>query len=259
MDDVISSFKIIISKEEILRKEVEKEEGFEKFALLIDDDISYLKRCTLNSNTFDRLYELLNFEKIGDNLRNKVENTELKDKIKDFRTNILKKEINNSIKSIYADSKRILEDNKIAYWYLEKIYELAEEFDSIFTGIKKENNILEFDDVRHNAINLLYDENDDFSSIALEYQNDFVEVYTDEYQDTNYVQEKILVAVSGNKNRFMVGDIKQSIYKFIQARPELFNEKYDSYNKDESDENVKIILAENFRSKKRRRTIRADF
>lgn len=250
MDDVISSFKIIISKEEILRKEVEKEEGFEKFISLIDDDISYLKRCTLNSNTFDRLYELLNFEKIGDNLRNKVENTELKDKIKDFRTNILKKEINNSIKSIYADSRRILEDNKIAYWYLEKIYELVEKFDSIFTRIKKENNILEFDDVRHNAINLLYDENDDFSSIALEYQNDFVEVYTDEYQDTNYVQEKILVAVSGNKNRFMVGDIKQSIYKFIQARPELFNEKYDSYNKDESDENVKIILAENFRSKK---------
>ncbi len=109
------------------------------------------------------------------------------------------------------------------------------------------------------ALELLYKKNDngsyEYSKIALSLQEKFVEVYTDEYQDTDFVQESILDAISGNKNRFMVGDIKQSIYKFRQARPEIFNYKYDNYKvlkeneKIEDFQDIKIILAKNFRSR----------
>ena len=91
------------------------------------------------------------------------------------------------------------------------------------------------------------------SEIAIKYQNKFDEIAIDEYQDSNLVQEYILTTISRKNNIFMVGDVKQSIYKFRQAMPELFLEKYDTYklkdNKQEKD-NLKIKLFKNFRSRK---------
>jgi ATP-dependent helicase/nuclease subunit A len=139
------------------------------------------------------------------------------------------------------------------------LYDFLVKFDEEYRKQKEESNLLEFDDIRHLALKLLIIVNEDgsyeYTKIAQELKNRFVEVYTDEYQDTNLVQETILQAVSSCNNRFIVGDIKQSIYKFIQARPEIFNEKYERYSSfnDEDLKNltdVKIILAENFRSRK---------
>ena len=89
------------------------------------------------------------------------------------------------------------------------------------------------------------------SDVALEYRQYFQEILIDEYQDSNLVQEYLLSAISGEAeghyNRFMVGDVKQSIYKFRLARPELFLEKYDTYQ--ESGDLCRIDLAKNFRSR----------
>ena len=89
------------------------------------------------------------------------------------------------------------------------------------------------------------------SDVALEYRQYFQEILIDEYQDSNLVQEYLLSAISGeaegNYNRFMVGDVKQSIYKFRLARPELFLEKYDTYQ--ETGDLCRIDLAKNFRSR----------
>ena len=101
---------------------------------------------------------------------------------------------------------------------------------------KREKNLLDFGDMEHMALRILLREQEDGrivpSPTALEYRNEFDEILIDEYQDSNLVQEYLLQSISGEEdgrfNRFMVGDVKQSIYKFRLARPELFMEKFDT-------------------------------
>ena len=89
------------------------------------------------------------------------------------------------------------------------------------------------------------------TDVAKRYQEKFVEIAIDEYQDSNLVQEYIMTAISNGKNLFMVGDVKQSIYKFRQAMPELFLSKYNTYKNTitNNDDNLKIQLFKNFRSR----------
>ena len=120
-------------------------------------------------------------------------------------------------------------------------------------NLLKEKNIVDFSDVEHFALKILLNENGEPSEIAKKYQEKFEEIAIDEYQDSNLVQEYILTSISRGNNIFMVGDVKQSIYKFRQARPDLFLGKYKKYktkqNKTETDE-LKIQLFKNFRSRK---------
>lgn len=122
---------------------------------------------------------------------------------------------------------------------------------------KREKNILDFSDLEHLALKILTEiEDGDIrpSETAMEYKAKFAEVLVDEYQDSNEVQEVLISMVSRkddeNPNVFMVGDVKQSIYRFRQAKPELFMEKYRSYNNGVSDKGKKILLYKNFRSRK---------
>ena len=113
--------------------------------------------------------------------------------------------------------------------------------------------MVDFSDVEHFALKILLDENGNPTEIAKKYQSKFDEIAIDEYQDSNLVQEYILTSISKGKNIFMVGDVKQSIYKFRQARPDLFLSKYKTYklkqDKTENDD-LKIQLFKNFRSRK---------
>lgn len=106
---------------------------------------------------------------------------------------------------------------------------------------KREKRYFEFSDLEHYCLELLKNE-----EIAAQLRAEFAEVFVDEYQDINRVQEAILNAVSGSDNRFMVGDIKQSIYRFRMAEPGLFNEKYDKYGQGMGGH--RIDLMDNFRS-----------
>lgn len=130
------------------------------------------------------------------------------------------------------------------------------EFTVRYSEAKKEKNIIDFNDIEHFALKILIKkENGKYvpTEVAKLYREKFAEIAIDEYQDSNLVQEYILSTVSKGNNIFMVGDVKQSIYKFRQARPELFIEKYETYklkeDKKESD-NLKIQLFKNFRSRK---------
>ena len=89
--------------------------------------------------------------------------------------------------------------------------------------------MVDFSDVEHFALKILLDENGNPTEIAKKYQSKFDEIAIDEYQDSNLVQEYILTSISKGNNIFMVGDVKQSIYKFRQARPDLFLSKYKTY------------------------------
>ncbi len=138
---------------------------------------------------------------------------------------------------------------------VETLIALTLEFGRRLQARKQEKKLLDFSDMEHYALGiLLKHENGEIvpSKVALEYRDYFEEILIDEYQDSNLVQEYLLQAISGEEegrfNRFMVGDVKQSIYKFRLARPELFLEKYHSYSSQEA-ACQRIDLSRNFRSR----------
>ena len=136
------------------------------------------------------------------------------------------------------------------------LVDLALEFGRRMREQKREKNLVDFSDMEHYALEILLERDGGQvrpSQVALEYRQHFVEILIDEYQDSNLVQEFLLKAVSGEEdgyyNRFMVGDVKQSIYKFRLARPDLFLEKYHTYTQEDGP-CQRIDLAKNFRSRR---------
>ena len=120
-------------------------------------------------------------------------------------------------------------------------------FHETFCEQKRDRNIVDFSDLEHLALQLLRREDGAFLSHI---QNRYVEILVDEYQDTNEIQECIFQLIcGGRKNLFMVGDVKQSIYRFRQARPDIFLQKYLAYGEEDNGENRKICLFDNFRSR----------
>ena len=116
--------------------------------------------------------------------------------------------------------------------YHQDTWELAKNFQSFMSDFveayrqrKRQENAFEFADISHYTIEIL----ENFPQVRKAYQERFHEVMVDEYQDTNHIQERMLELLSNGHNRFMVGDIKQSIYRFRQADPQIFNEKFQRY------------------------------
>ena len=140
------------------------------------------------------------------------------------------------------------------YESLKMIKNITLQFIKKFGEKKSEKNIMDFSDIEHNALKILLRKNEkglyEKSEIAKKYEEKFNEIAIDEYQDSNLVQEYILTSISNGKNIFMVGDVKQSIYRFRQARPELFLNKYENYGLIPNELGQKIQLFKNFRSRK---------
>ena len=161
-----------------------------------------------------------------------------------------------SEKYFVSGPKQWLAECRQADAALCELVDLALLFGERLTEKKREKNLLDFEDMEHLALQILLkeDENGQMvpSDTALEYREQFVEILIDEYQDSNLVQEFLLQSISGEDdgrfNRFMVGDVKQSIYKFRLARPELFLEKFATYQKEDGN-CVRVDLKQNFRSR----------
>ena len=183
----------------------------------------------------------------------------IKDEVKELRDSA-KKSILKIINDYVCTSEEAFQDIKEMYKTLCAIKNLVYDFTNEFTKRKSEKNIIGFDDAEHLALKLLVDDNGNRTDIAKRFE--FNEVLVDEYQDISLIQETILNSVSNGKNIFMVGDVKQSIYRFRQSRPDLFLSKYNEYKKiednqfinDDNDEvldsDTKILLYKNFRSRK---------
>lgn len=158
-------------------------------------------------------------------------------------------------KYFYGDSESIMEEMKLCRGPVEELIRLTEEFIDRFSEKKRKRNIVDFTDMEHFALDILVKKQGEelvYTEAAEEFSQRFEEILIDEYQDSNLVQETLLQSVSrlrqGKHNIFMVGDVKQSIYRFRLARPELFMEKYDTYSLEES-ECQRIDLHKNFRSR----------
>ncbi|ORJ33126.1 ATP-dependent helicase [Streptococcus oralis subsp. tigurinus] len=131
-----------------------------------------------------------------------------------------------------------------ATWQLAKTFQtFMSDFVEAYRERKRQENAFEFADISHFTIEIL----ENFPQVREAYQERFHEVMVDEYQDTNHIQERMLELLSNDHNRFMVGDIKQSIYRFRQADPQIFNEKFQRYAQNPKEGKL-ILLKENFRS-----------
>ena len=129
-------------------------------------------------------------------------------------------------------------------WELSKTFQtFMSDFVEAYRERKRQENAFEFADISHYTIEIL----ENFPQVRKAYQERFHEVMVDEYQDTNHIQERMLELLSNGHNRFMVGDIKQSIYRFRQADPQIFNEKFQRYAQNPQEGKL-ILLKENFRS-----------
>ena len=129
-------------------------------------------------------------------------------------------------------------------WNLAKTFQtFMSDFVEAYRERKRQENAFEFADISHYTIEIL----ENFPQVCEAYQERFHEVMVDEYQDTNHIQERMLELLSNGHNRFMVGDIKQSIYRFRQADPQIFNEKFQRYAQNPQEGKL-ILLKENFRS-----------
>lgn len=222
-----------------------------KFYQTISEDIINLQDLQ-KYNSWDELYiKLLNFNFSKWPVDKKVTN-DLKEDSKEIRDKVKKHIKEKTAKLLSCSQEQAVKDLRIITPILEKLANLVIEFTKNFAEKKKEKNCIDFNDIEHFALKILLDENNNPTEVAKKYKEKFEEIAIDEYQDSNLVQEAILTSISKGNNIFMVGDVKQSIYKFRQARPELFLQKYDEYkNKEEKtqEDNLKIQLFRNFRSR----------
>lgn len=226
-----------------------------KFWQTIRSDIDMLQTLKNNLDNWDRAYEISKNINFVTWPRKKIESS-IKEEAKIIRDDV-KKKLNKVInKILICDSDEAKQDIQDMYNVLDKLKYVILEFQEEFSKRKRERNIVDFNDIEHLTLKILLKETEEGkiepTDVAKKYKEKYIEIAIDEYQDSNLVQEYILNAVSKGDNIFMVGDVKQSIYKFRQAMPELFLDKYKNYKKIEDkkqEDNLKIKLFKNFRSR----------
>ncbi len=202
-----------------------------------------------------RAFQSVKWSRLASN-RDKQVSAEKAGLVKDIR-----EEVKGTVKDIGAlyfsqPGEEVLTDLKVCRPYIEMLVKLTLDFMVSFEEKKRGRNMIDFDDMQQYALRILTRNVDGKlapSDVAEEYQEQFAEVMIDEYQDSNLIQETILTSVSGiwkgNYNIFMVGDVKQSIYRFRLSRPELFMDKYERYPLEDGKEQ-RIDLHKNFRSRR---------
>ena len=217
----------------------------------VQDDIFKLDAIRKNKITWDDYYNEFKYIEFGSLKQAPKMDEELKEQVKATRKK-MKSLVAEYLrdKVFISSSEEILEDLERAFAHATGIKKIIYLFDERFKKKKSDKNLLDFSDIEHLCLQL-FEKNED---VLNDFKNKYEEILIDEYQDSNLIQETILNKIARG-NVFMVGDVKQSIYKFRQARPELFLEKYNTYSKytaengmhPESPEN-KILLFKNFRS-----------
>jgi len=222
-----------------------KEFGKAAYLESVQQVLDEIGALTTESN-FNQCQEVLDriVNNIGNGLVNRNRNADLK--ILREAYNEERKAKFKKLNSLQNDITllKFQEDYHQESWDLAKTFQVfMRDFVDAYRQRKREENAFEFADISHYTIEIL----ENFPQVRQEYQERFHEVMVDEYQDTNHIQERMLELLSNGHNRFMVGDIKQSIYRFRQADPQIFNEKFHSFAQD-GKEGQLILLKENFRS-----------
>lgn len=261
MKDLKKQLKELLEQQKECLELCEADEFLSAYVPMMLSDIGQLEAAE-EAEDFDQLYEKItgiSWERLA-SVRSKNVNPEIKTYVTDCRDRLKKAVGKMKEQYFFAEPKEMFEDMKGTGESVQVLLDLAEEFERRFQEKKRDRNLVDFNDLEHQALKVLIRHEDGkeiYTEVADELSAQFEEVLVDEYQDSNLVQEALLHAVSrerfGQYNVFMVGDVKQSIYKFRLARPELFLEKYDSYEPyDEAlGHKRKIELHQNFRSREK--------
>lgn len=275
---ILDIFTFSKEKFEFIIKSIENElqqiQQFKELGVFIENNIDYINKLkTLNKdiNEFLNHLDTESFNKIRQNILNFSndegksfripKNTDplIKENYKIIKDNInkLKEDVKDELLKMNINIEDIKKEHENIYPFMKSFLKITMLFKEKYQKKKKELNVADFSDIEHLALQLLMteDENKEIKSsdIAKGYIEKYDEIFIDEYQDSNEIQEYILSLISKGNNRFMVGDVKQSIYRFRQADPSIFMEKYDTYinyNTQEKSLFKKILLFENFRSRK---------
>lgn len=248
-DEILNSIQILENSKQQLDMITE----LSKFSLVVADDINQLKFLEQNWDNWEKAYEIANNLKFKTWPTDKKIVSNLKEETKKARDNV-KKRISKAVSQTFIyNTEEALEDIREMYPILKKIKDVTLKFIEKFSEKKSNKNIMDFSDIEHYALKILLkkDENGIYqkTEVAKKYEAKFNEIAIDEYQDSNLVQEYILTSISNGQNVFMVGDVKQSIYRFRQAKPELFLDKYQKYGLEPNEYGQKIKLFKNFRSR----------
>ncbi|WP_226670019.1 helicase-exonuclease AddAB subunit AddA [Metabacillus litoralis] len=221
----------------------------------LDDDLKQMSEIIASKHSWDLLGKQLKQFKLT---RAKVVKGDqydkaLTDQVTALR-NSAKKQVEQLRDELFSRSlDHYLEDFTHLNPVVSKLVSLVKQFAERYEGMKKEKGIVDFADLEHYCLQILTTENQEPSEAAFYYKQQFVEVLVDEYQDTNLVQESILKLVTKDNeatgNLFMVGDVKQSIYRFRLAEPFLFLSKYKRFNQTADQTGMRIDLSKNFRSR----------
>ncbi len=236
----------------IQKNKLEPYEEMEKYVIILQNDMDILQGLYESCNVWDTAFEYASTLRFKTWPSVKQANPMLKEEAKKARDSVKKKIAGLIDKTLLYNSQEAFEDIYLQCDNLVALQNLVLKFEEVFRAKKRNKNIIDFTDIEHYALEILVQENEKGELIPTEvakaYQEKFEEIAIDEYQDSNQVQELILKAVSRGNNIFMVGDVKQSIYKFRQACPELFLDKYENYTTDGNKNGLKIKLFKNFRS-----------
>lgn len=213
--------------------------------------------AALQYNTYDELFDRvrgITFDRLPGKKDPSVseDKKEYAKSLRDEVKEIVKKLVENYLA---LPSETVVAQMKLCDRAVKELCRLTLEYKKRYDAKKREDQLIDFSDMEHFALQILVEHPGDTpSAVALEYRDYFKEVLIDEYQDSNNVQELILKSIAGEEaaksERFMVGDVKQSIYKFRLARPEIFMDKLSSYDKEKGASNHRIDLHKNFRSRK---------
>ncbi|MDU7215826.1 MULTISPECIES: helicase-exonuclease AddAB subunit AddA [Clostridium] len=253
IENLVIELQGLISMEEKALELCEETSGLEPYIDTFRDDITMLRMIYEHLGAgVEEIYNRLSsasFSKLKTVRKANVSDENTQSRVKAIRDDI-KKKINKLRDEIFSMTPdEMLHSVKASYTYMKALSSLVIEFQDRFSNAKKEKGALDFNDLEHLCLKILTSED---SGVADNFKEYFDEVLVDEYQDSNAVQEAIIDLVSrkysNDPNVFMVGDVKQSIYRFRQAKPELFLEKYNTYSKKQG-KNIKIQLYKNFRSR----------
>ncbi|MBS6041236.1 MAG: helicase-exonuclease AddAB subunit AddA [Clostridium baratii] len=240
---------------------INETEGIEEYLDTFNDELSRLINLKESldlglSDIYDKLFKI-SFGRLKSIRKNKVSDVDAQNLVKSIRDEVKKKICKLQDDIFMLSPTEMLEGINLTYPFMKKLSEITLEFSKRFGERKKEKNMLDFNDLEHLCLRILIDKTEDGdtipSKVSENFRELFDEVLVDEYQDSNNVQEAIINLVSrkntDNPNVFMVGDVKQSIYRFRQAKPELFLEKYNTYSRNDEGKNKVIQLYKNFRSR----------
>lgn len=245
---------IIADYQELTTRALEGD--FTDVADLLVEDRQYLTQLqdALKQATWDEIRERISSKHLG-----KLKRHTFKDapERKEFYTdltkngrNVLKKRLDDLQKKYFEyDNQKLMHLTKSAKQVVENLILVTKKYREQYQQAKLDRHLLDFNDLEHYAFQILTSKSPEGKQVLAELQQNYREILVDEYQDTNQLQDQLLSSLynSTYNHLFMVGDVKQSIYRFRQADPTLFLDKYHQYQKPTAKDET-IILAENFRS-----------